>query len=335
MRVLRLRMRSAGLLRRRAPPWRSKQVAVPLAFEGRMTPVDESQRRAASTAAQEENQGSRKKKKKDKEKLKLKKSSMKGSASDEGAPTLSWLPSARMPGLQSVLKTAMTAAICDEFGGDLPEAIVTTARAGANKDGTGADFQCNSAFQIASSIGADPGEVAHRLAERVVSLKEQGRADAVHSAEVSGRAFVNIRVCDRWLVQRAARAAAASEDDGRGQVEKSVGEQERQPRVLVDFCSPNMGKELHLGHIRGAVVGDTLSNLLEYRGCDVQRVSHVGDWGVPVALVVAMLTREPEVEGEAGRWVRSVWCLSFRFSCLASRISHHFVYSAKQTNQPR
>ncbi|RYG41143.1 arginine--tRNA ligase, partial [archaeon] len=58
-------------------------------------------------------------------------------------------------------------------------------------------------------------------------------------------------------------------------------------RVLVDFGSPNMGKELHVGHLRSSVVGDTIARLLEFLGHDVTRLSHVGDAGLPIAIVLA------------------------------------------------
>jgi hypothetical protein len=57
--------------------------------------------------------------------------------------------------------------------------------------------------------------------------------------------------------------------------------------ALVDFASPNMGKEMHVGHMRSAVIGDTIARLLEYAGWHVDRVSHVGDAGVPVALILS------------------------------------------------
>ena len=49
--------------------------------------------------------------------------------------------------------------------------------------------------------------------------------------------------------------------------------------VLVDFSSPNIAKEMHVGHLRSTIIGDSISKLFEFVGCDVARVNHVGDWG--------------------------------------------------------
>jgi len=65
------------------------------------------------------------------------------------------------------------------------------------------------------------------------------------------------------------------------------------PRVLVDFSSPNIGKQLHVGHLRSSVIGDTLARLLVAAGSDVTRVSHIGDCGLPVAVVVHELVTQP------------------------------------------
>jgi arginyl-tRNA synthetase len=69
---------------------------------------------------------------------------------------------------------------------------------------------------------------------------------------------------------------------------QNIGGESGSPlRVLVDYASPNMAKELHVGHVRSAIIGHAISNTLELLGHDVQRVSHVGDFGTPIALVVA------------------------------------------------
>lgn len=61
------------------------------------------------------------------------------------------------------------------------------------------------------------------------------------------------------------------------------------PSVLLDYASPNMCKELHAGHLRSSVLGDTLAALFEDAGWRVSRVSHLGDWGTPVCTVVTHL----------------------------------------------
>jgi arginyl-tRNA synthetase len=67
-------------------------------------------------------------------------------------------------------------------------------------------------------------------------------------------------------------------------------------RVLIDFASPNMCKALHVGHLRSAVLGDSLARLLSFHGHSVARISHVGDWGTPVAMVLALCERDQPPE---------------------------------------
>ncbi len=63
-------------------------------------------------------------------------------------------------------------------------------------------------------------------------------------------------------------------------------------RVVVDFSSPNIAKEMHVGHLRSTIIGDTLCRLLEFLGHDVLRVNHVGDWGTQFGMLIAHLKSE-------------------------------------------
>ncbi|KAL7568460.1 hypothetical protein ACA910_012171 [Epithemia clementina (nom. ined.)] len=63
-------------------------------------------------------------------------------------------------------------------------------------------------------------------------------------------------------------------------------------RIVVDFSSPNIAKEMHVGHLRSTIIGDTLCNLLEFLGHDVLRLNHVGDWGTQFGMLVEHLRDE-------------------------------------------
>jgi arginyl-tRNA synthetase len=62
--------------------------------------------------------------------------------------------------------------------------------------------------------------------------------------------------------------------------------------VVVDFSSPNIAKEMHVGHLRSTIIGDTLANVLEFSGHDVKRLNHVGDWGTQFGMLVEHLRDE-------------------------------------------
>ena len=63
-------------------------------------------------------------------------------------------------------------------------------------------------------------------------------------------------------------------------------------KVMVDYSSPNIAKEMHVGHLRSTILGDTLSKILAFCGCDVKRVNHVGDWGTQFGMLIAHLKDE-------------------------------------------
>ena len=141
-----------------------------------------------------------------------------------------------------------------------------------------ADFQCNGAMGAAKKAGKIPRDVA---AEVAAALKEN---DMVLSAEVAGPGFINIRVSDDAL---AARAEAV-----RG--EKMAGaEGASDPQVtVIDFGGPNVAKPMHVGHLRSAVIGDTLRRLLTFLGDDVTGDVHLGDWGLQMGHLVTELQDE-------------------------------------------
>jgi arginyl-tRNA synthetase len=141
-----------------------------------------------------------------------------------------------------------------------------------------ADFQCNGAMGAAKKAGKIPRDVA---AEVAAALKEH---EMVLSAEVAGPGFINIRVSDEAL---AARAEAV-----RG--EKMAGaEGASDPQVtVIDFGGPNVAKPMHVGHLRSAVIGDTLRRLLTFLGDDVTGDVHLGDWGLQMGHLVTELQDE-------------------------------------------
>jgi arginyl-tRNA synthetase len=170
-----------------------------------------------------------------------------------------------------------------------------------------ADYQCNDALGLARLLRADPRVVAQRLVEHLPP------SPCVARVAVSGPGFINVTLCDAWL-DAAVRAVAASSSSSGAPSAAPVAlaptpvhatttpaaspgggaQHRRRRRVLLDFGSPNMGKGLHVGHLRSAVIGDTLARLLRADGHDVTCWSHVGDWGSPMAtLITSVLEAKP------------------------------------------
>lgn len=138
-----------------------------------------------------------------------------------------------------------------------------------------AHYQLAVAFPIAKHLGVKPRDVAARI------IAETPADEALASVELSGAGFVNVRARPAWLAAQLPHAA-------------EVPQAERPLRVIVDYASPNMAKELHVGHLRTIVIGDALSRILEARGHRVTRVSHVGDFGTPLAQTLQQLREEHE-----------------------------------------
>ena len=146
-----------------------------------------------------------------------------------------------------------------------------------------ADFQCNGAMGAAKSAGKNPREIAGAVAEVLKAYP------AVLSAEVAGPGFINIRVSDAVLSARAADILADTDMAG--------GELAPDPQVtVIDFGGPNVAKPMHVGHLRSAVIGDTLQRLLRFLGDTVTSDTHLGDWGLQMGhLVTELYDEQPDL----------------------------------------
>jgi len=138
-----------------------------------------------------------------------------------------------------------------------------------------ADFQANVALPLGKRLGRPPREVAAELA---------GRIDVAGiSAEpvVSGPGFINFTLRDDWI---AAQASQMLEDPRLG-LEPAAGPQ----TVVVEYSSPNIAKEMHVGHLRTTIVGDAIARVLDFTGHRVIRDNHVGDWGTQFGMLIEYL----------------------------------------------
>ena len=137
------------------------------------------------------------------------------------------------------------------------------------------DFQFNGAMALSKKLGKNPREIATQIIE---SLDLTG---AVAKAEIAGPGFINLWLNPFWL----ATQCEVARKDSRLGVEK----RERPLKVVVDYSGPNMAKQMHVGHLRSTIIGDTLANLLTYLGDEVIRQNHIGDWGTQFGMLIAYL----------------------------------------------
>ncbi len=138
-----------------------------------------------------------------------------------------------------------------------------------------ADYQANGALALAKQVGLSPRQVA----EQVVAASELG--DVCAAVEVSGPGFINLTLSDAFV---AGQVAALSADPRLGVAPVASPE-----RVVIDYSSPNVAKEMHVGHLRSTLIGDSLARVLSFLGHHVRRENHIGDWGTPFGMLIEHL----------------------------------------------
>ncbi len=144
------------------------------------------------------------------------------------------------------------------------------------------DYQFNGAMALSKKLGKNPREIATEILEHL------DLSGILAKAEIAGPGFINLWLNDDWV----AKACQTAHKDSR----LGVAKKSDPIKVVVDYSGPNMAKQMHVGHLRSTIIGDTLANLLEFLGDEVIRQNHVGDWGTQFGMLIAYL----EEMGEDG-----------------------------------
>jgi arginyl-tRNA synthetase len=137
-----------------------------------------------------------------------------------------------------------------------------------------ADFQSGAALPLAGPLGRSPRDIA-------AGVLAAADLAGVATVEISGPGFLNLRLTDEVIATGANDVAA----DPRLGVPRTPHPQ----RVVVDYSSPNIAKELTIGHLRSTVIGDAVARVLQWRGHDVVRANHLGDWGTAFGMLLEHL----------------------------------------------
>jgi len=140
------------------------------------------------------------------------------------------------------------------------------------------DYQYNGIMKLAKSLKQNPRQIAMEVVEHIDTT------GMVAKVEVAGPGFINIWLNDTWL----SKEATSILDDKR----VGVGHVDTPKKVVVDYSGPNMAKQMHVGHLRSTIIGDTLATLLEFLGDDVIRQNHIGDWGTQFGMLIAYLEEQ-------------------------------------------
>lgn len=154
----------------------------------------------------------------------------------------------------------------------ISDAPVPVARSGRPEFG---EYQFNGVMALAKTLKQKPRDIAQQILEQVKL------DDVASKLEIAGPGFINIHLRDDWLAEQ----CNAALDDAR------VGIPAQQPQtVVVDYSSPNLAKEMHVGHLRTTIIGDAVVKLLEFLGHKVIRQNHMGDWGTQFGMLLAHLS---------------------------------------------
>ncbi|MGI9642994.1 MAG: arginine--tRNA ligase [Acidimicrobiia bacterium] len=143
-----------------------------------------------------------------------------------------------------------------------------------------ADFQCNGALAAAKEAGRSPRDIAEAVVERIDA------PELVSELSIAGPGFINVTVTP---------AALAREINTMASDERLAAPKVADPKtVIVDYGGPNMSKALHVGHLRAAVIGESVKRLFRFLGHQTIGDIHLGDWGMPIGQLIV------ELEDRAG-----------------------------------
>jgi arginyl-tRNA synthetase len=173
--------------------------------------------------------------------------------------------------VQPFLEQLCSAAVATACGTPAPGLV-------RSADPAHGDYQVNGALPLAKQLGKPPRSLAEPIAA------ELRKHPAIASAEVAGPGFINLRLSPSFVSEQLLAVAGDLERDG-------VDPVAQPQRVVVDFSSPNIAKEMHVGHIRSTILGDALSRTLAFIGHHVTRDNHVGDWGTQFGLLIVGMRR--------------------------------------------
>jgi arginyl-tRNA synthetase len=170
------------------------------------------------------------------------------------------------------LATQFANAIITAFG---DEFIGTDPLLGKATNPKFGDYQSNVAMGLAKQLGKPPHEIAQKI---ISNLDVSQIAEPPH---IASPGFINFSLKPSYIND----SLQQLQTDSRLGIPLTATPQ----RVIVDFSSPNIAKEMHVGHLRSTIIGECLARVLEFQGHDVLRLNHLGDWGTQFGMLILYL----------------------------------------------
>jgi arginyl-tRNA synthetase len=184
-----------------------------------------------------------------------------------------------MTSLKDTISSAVLRALLKAAGTELKEAGINP----SSRKEFG-DYQVNGLMGLAKKLNQNPRDLASSVATLLVSEEKA----VISNAEVAGPGFLNLTISNDLILNRAKKLLKDPST--------LVSPASPSLRVVVDYSSPNLAKEMHVGHLRGTIIGDAISRILERKSHEVIRQNHVGDWGTQFGMLIAYLREVTEHE---------------------------------------
>ena len=139
------------------------------------------------------------------------------------------------------------------------------------------DYQANGSMAVAKGLRMAPRAFAENVVKQLVL------GEMIERVDIAGPGFINIKLSAQWLSAQATHAL--------GDERLAVAPAAQPQNIVVDYSSPNLAKEMHVGHLRSTIIGDAVVRVLEFLGHRVIRQNHVGDWGTQFGMLIAYIER--------------------------------------------
>ena len=177
-----------------------------------------------------------------------------------------------MTSILEQLKDSVSQALVAAFGTELADTDPLIAPTNNPKFG---DYQSNVALSLAKPLKQNTRAIAQSIID---NLQLEDKCDP---PTIAGPGFINFTLKPDYIAELLRKI----------QLDERLGIPQVQPteKVIVDFSSPNIAKEMHVGHLRSTIIGDAIARILEFQGYDVLRLNHVGDWGTQFGMLIAYL----------------------------------------------
>ncbi len=172
----------------------------------------------------------------------------------------------------SELKARFTKACVAAFGAEFARLDPSVS---PSKDRQFGDYQCNAALGLTKKLKQNPREIASKI------IANLAIADLCEEPSIDGPGFINVKLKIGYLESQLVNMQAGDR--------LGIAPTEKPQRVVVDFSSPNIAKEMHVGHLRSTIIGDCIARILEFQGHNVLRLNHVGDWGTQFGMLITYL----------------------------------------------